>query len=137
VAQSIRALGQAYHFVDLERGVRRNAQMIASDIRKQIDQVRAIAQHEGLSQSCLDRLEKAQRVVPKMQATIEFVSSYVRQQVSRLDLTPLASFTLHAKLIPSFYLERVARTRTVTEGEALRELAARLRTPLCGPRAAP
>lgn len=133
VAQSIRAIGQAYHFVDLERGVRRNGQLIASEIRKQIDQVRTIAQHEGLSQSCLDRIEKAQRVVPKMQATIEFVSSYVRQQVSRLDLTPLASFTLHAKLIPSFYLERVARTRTVTEGEALRELAARLRTPLFGP----
>ena len=68
-----------------------------------------------------------------MPATIAFVSSDVRQQVSRLDLTPLASFTLHAKLMPSFYRERVARTRTVTEGKALRELAARLRTPLFGP----
>ena len=65
VAQSIRAIGQAYSFVALERGVRRNGQLIASDIRTQIDQVRAIAQHEGLSQSCLDRIEKAQRGVPK------------------------------------------------------------------------
>ena len=70
VAQSIRAIGQAYHFVDVERGVRRNGKLIAADIQAQIDRVRTVAQHEGLSQSCLDRIEKAERVVPKMQATI-------------------------------------------------------------------
>ena len=43
-----------------------------------------------------------------MQATIEFVSSDVHQQVSQPDLTPAASFAMHARLIPAFYLERVA-----------------------------
>ena len=33
VAQSIRTIGQAYHFVDLERGVRRNGRLIAADIQ--------------------------------------------------------------------------------------------------------
>ena len=118
VAQSIRAIGHAYHFVDLERGVRRNGQLIAADIQAHIEQVRAIAQHEGLSQTCVERIEKAERVVPKMQATIEFVSGYVRQQVDQLDLTQPASFAMHAKLIPSFYLDRVAQTRTVRDGAA-------------------
>src|SRR6516162_3785070 len=81
VTASIRGLGHDYHFVDLERGVRRNGHLIASDIHKHIEQIRTIAQHEGLSQSCLERIDKAERVVPKMQATIEFVSGYVRQQV--------------------------------------------------------
>jgi Family of unknown function (DUF6399) len=133
VAQSIRAIGQAYHFVDVERGVRRNGQLIAADIQAQIDRVRTVAQHEGLRQSCLDRIEKAERVVPKMKATIEFVSGYVRQQVSQLDLTPPVSYAMHAHLIPSFYLERVARTRTVSAGEPCRELAERLRTALFEP----
>jgi hypothetical protein len=133
VAHSIRAIGHDYHFVDLERGVRRNGQLIASDIQGHIEQVRAIAQHEGLSQSCLERIAKAERVVPKMQATIAFVSGYVGQQVDQLDLTPAASFAMHAKLIPSFYLDRVAQTRTVSDGEPLRELAERLRTPLFEP----
>ncbi len=133
VANSIRAIGHDYHFVDLERGVRRNGQLIASDIQGHIEQVRAIAQHEGLSQSCLERIAKAERVVPKMQATIAFVSGYVGQQVDQLDLTPAASFAMHAKLIPSFYLDRVAQTRTVSDGEPLRELAERLRTPLFEP----
>jgi len=130
VAQSIRSIGQAYHFVNLERGVRRNGQLIAADIQAQIDSIRSVAQHEGLSQACLERIEKAERVVPKMRATIEFVSGYVRQQVRQLHLTPPVSYAMHTHLIPSFYLDRVAQTRPVRVGEPLRELAKRLRSPL-------
>jgi Family of unknown function (DUF6399) len=130
VKASIRGIGHDYHFVDLERGVRRNGQLIASDIQDHIEQIRTVAHHEGLSQSCLERIEKAERGVPKMQATIEFVSRYVSQQVDQLDLTPPVSFAMHAKLIPSYYLDRIAETRTVERGEPLRELAERLRTPL-------
>jgi len=133
VKASIRGIGHDYHFVDLERGVRRNGPLIASDIQEHIEQIRTVAQHEGLSQSCLERIEKAERVVPKMQATIEFVSRYVGQQVNQLDLTPPVSFAMHAKLIPSYYLDRVAETRTVSDGEPLRELAERLRAPLVEP----
>jgi hypothetical protein len=133
VKASIRGIGHDYHFVDLERGVRRNGQLIASDIQEHIEQIRTVAQQEGLSQSCLDRIEKAERVVPKMQATIEFVSGYVAQQVDQLDLTPPVSFAMHAKLIPSYYLDRVAGTRSVSNGEPFRELAERLRAPLFEP----
>jgi len=133
VKASIRGIGHAYHFVDLERGVRRNGQLVASTIQEHIEHIRTLAQHEGLSQSCLERIEKAERVVPKMQATIEFVSGYVKQQVTQLDLTPPVSFAMHAKLIPSYYLERVAETRTVSGGEPLRALAERLRAPLVEP----
>jgi hypothetical protein len=92
-----------------------------------------VAQHEGLSQACLERIDKAERVVPKMQATIEFVSRYVQKQVRQLDLTPPVSYALHAHLIPACYLDRVAQRRTVHAGEPLRELAERLRRPLFAP----
>jgi hypothetical protein len=133
VVQSIRRIGQAYHFVDVERGVRRNGRLIAADIRQQLDMIRRVAKHEGLRQTCLERIDKAARVVPKMQAPIEFVSGYVHQQVRQLDLSPPVSYALHAHLIPSFYLERVAQSRTVSAGEPLRELAARLHAPLFEP----
>jgi hypothetical protein len=133
VIQSIRAIGHAYHVVDLERGVRRNGKRIAGDIQRHIDTIRTIAQQEGLSETCLERLEKAERVVPKMQATIEFVSGYVGQQVKRLALAPPQACALHAHLIPSYYLDRVASTRTGTAGEPLRALAERLHTPLFEP----
>jgi hypothetical protein len=130
VTQSIRAIGRAYHCVDVERSVRRNGKRIAGDIHEQIDTIRTIAQQEGLSETCLARIEKAERVVPKMQATIEFVSTYVRQQVRQLALTQPESYAMHAHLIPSYYLDRVASTKTITEGEPLRALAHRIRTPL-------
>jgi hypothetical protein len=133
VKASIRGIGHDYHCVDLERGVRRNGQLIASDIQGHIEQIRTIAQQEGLSQHRMERIEKAERVVPKMQATIEFVSGYVRQQVAQLDVTPPVSFVMHAKLIPSYYLDRVAQTRSVSDGEPLRELAERLRASLFAP----
>ena len=133
VARSIRAIGHAYHFVDVERGVRRNGKLIARDIQAQIDPVRTVAHQEGLSQTCLARIEKAERMVPKMQATIAFVSGYVQQQVRQLALAPPASYAMHALLIPSFSLERVAHTRTVSGGEPLRALATRLRTSLFEP----
>jgi hypothetical protein len=133
VKASIRGLGHDDHFVDLERGVRRNGQLIAADIQAHIDQMRSVAQHEGRSQRCLERIDKAERVVPKMQGTIEFVSRYAAQQVAQLDVTPPVSFAMHAKLIPAYYLDRVAGTRSVSDGEPLRELAERLRAPLFEP----
>jgi Family of unknown function (DUF6399) len=117
----------------MERGVRRNGKLIAGDLQQHIDTIRTIAKHEGLSESCIERIAKAERVVPKMQATIEFVSGYVRQQVRQLDLAPPTSYAVHAHLIPSYYLERVTSTRTVSQGAPLRALAERLRTPLFAP----
>jgi hypothetical protein len=58
----------------VERGVRRNGQRIAADIQAQRDTIRTVAQHEGLRQACLDRIDKAERVVPNMPATIAFGS---------------------------------------------------------------
>jgi hypothetical protein len=68
-----------------------------------------------------------------MQATIEFVSKYVRQQVSQLALLPPESYAMHAHLIPSYYLERVASTKTLREGAPLQALADRLRVSLFAP----
>jgi hypothetical protein len=64
VTQSMRAIGHAYHFVDLERGVRRNGTLIAGDIQQHIGTIRTIAPQEGLSETCWIILRKPS-VVPK------------------------------------------------------------------------
>jgi hypothetical protein len=92
-----------------------------------------MAQPEHLSETCMERLEQAERVGPKRQTTIECVSGYVRQQVRPLDWAPTASYALHASLIPSYYLDRGASMRTVTAGEPRRALAECRRTRLCEP----
>jgi hypothetical protein len=82
------------YLVDLERGVRRNGKRIAGDLQQHIDTIRTIAQQEGLSETCLERIEKAERVVPTMQATVACVSGYVRQQVRQLGVAPPASYSV-------------------------------------------
>jgi Family of unknown function (DUF6399) len=133
VKQSIEAIGQADHFVDLARGGRRHGPLIAAEIRTHIETIRPVAQHEQRSQSSLARIAQAERVGPKMQATMAFVSGYGGQQVQQLDVTPPAFFAMPAQLIPSYDLDRVAHTRTVSDGAPLRELARRLRLPRCAP----
>ena len=55
------------------------------------------------------------------------------KQVQQLGLPPSVAYVLHARLIPSCYLEWVAQRRPRHAGEPLRELADRLRTPLFEP----
>ena len=132
-AQRMRPIGHASHFVDLERGVRRPGKRMAGDIQAQIAPIRTVAQQASLSETCLEHLEKAARVVPTMQTTIACVSSSGRQQVRPLHVPPPPSDARQAHLIPACALARVASTRTRTAGEPLRALAERRRTPLFEP----
>jgi hypothetical protein len=130
VKASIRGIGPDSPFVELDRGVRRHGPLLAADLQEHIEQIRPIAQQEGRSQHGLERIEKAERGVPKMRATSNCVSGYGGRQVAQLDVTPPVSFAMHAKLIPSYDLDRVAETRTLSAGAPLRALAERLRAPL-------
>jgi hypothetical protein len=101
VTASRRGMGHADHCVELERGVRRNGRRMASDIQEPIEQIRTVAHHAGLSQSCWERIEQAARVVPNMHAPIEFVSRDVPQQVQQRDVTPPVALAMHAKRMPA------------------------------------
>ena len=133
VTQRRRASGHAYHFVALERGVRRTGTLIASDIQEHRATLRTLAQQAQLSATCLDRRANAARVGPTMPAPIACVSGAGRQQVRQRDLAPLVSYAMHASRIPSYSLDRAASTRTVPQGEPLRVLAAPLRPPWLQP----
>ncbi len=65
VKASIRRIGQVYHFVDLDCGVRRNGSLIAADIQQQLNRIRAIAEQEGLSQPRLEQIGKAEQRHPQ------------------------------------------------------------------------
>ena len=92
-----------------------------------------MAQHAGRSQSGGERIDKAERVVPTMPATIAGVSRDVAPQGAPLAGPPPVSLARPAKRIPSYELERVAQTRSVRDGAPLRELAERWRAPLFEP----
>ena len=76
------------------------------------------------------RIAKAERVLPQMAKTIEFVSGYVNKQVEKLGLTPRQAYLFHAKLIPAAYLHRVAARRNKEEGAPLMAKATDLASPV-------
>ena len=63
--------------------------------------------------TCLDRIEQAERLMPKRQAAIVFVSTYVRQQVYQLYLRQPEVYAMYVYLMPAYYLERVVATRPI------------------------
>jgi hypothetical protein len=120
-------MGDAYPCVDRARGGRRHGQRLASESQAHLAQMRPIAPPEGLSQPGGERLEQAERGVPKRPATSACVSGDVTQQGAQLALPPPVSLALHATLLPSSSLERGAGTRPRSDGAPLRALAERRR----------
>ena len=130
VTENIKGLGNDYHPVDLKSGKRCDGSIISEKLQKRIDSIRAIAESEGLVEHSLKRIDKAERVLPKMADTIDFVSNYVRQEVQKLGLTHAEAHAFHAKLLPAGYLDRLAGKTSKQDGQELREKAIQIIEPL-------
>jgi hypothetical protein len=128
--EAVRGLGKDYHLVDLATGERCASSIITQKLQVRIDTLRAAAVAEGLSEASLNRIAKAERVLPRMAATVDFVSDYVRREVDKLGLTGKEAYLVHAKLIPACYLERVASRENKKDGAPLTEMAAGMKAPL-------
>jgi Family of unknown function (DUF6399) len=105
----IRGIGTCYHPYDLSTGgVRREAE-VQTQLGALFDKARAVAHKASLPARCLERIEKAARVVPKMVATVAFFHALVGQWVATLDVPPPVIGLLLKVLIPMLYLKRAAR----------------------------
>jgi len=133
VREGIKGLSTDYHLADLTTGVRCDSSIVVGKLQMRIDAVRAAAEAEGLAEHSMKRIAKAERVLPTMSATIDFVSGYLRRQVDKLGLKVAEAYAVHAKLIPACYLERVAAKGSKKEGAPLREKANGLVSPLFAP----
>lgn len=126
----IKGIGKDYHFADLDSGVRRSGGSIIQKIRQRIESIREKGLAEEVAEHSMERIAKAERVLPKMAATINFVSSYVLQQVDKLKLSGSEVYLFHSKLIPAAYLERCAAKMRKSDAKPLQDKAAELSLPL-------
>jgi hypothetical protein len=113
----VRQMATVYHPFDLQTGVAKTADQVATDLGSLMDKARNGAQQAGLSQASQQRIEKAARVVPALVATIAFFHGLVAQRVAALGLCSELSRLVHQILIPALYLQRVAKA---TPGAAAR-----------------
>ncbi|MEE8443303.1 MAG: 30S ribosomal protein S6, partial [Dehalococcoidia bacterium] len=73
------------------------------------DELDQVAEEAGLSQGARDRLAKARRVKPRMQATIDFFWTTVLAWFTKWCLSPPVAKLMREILIPVCYLRLAAR----------------------------
>ena len=131
-----RGLSEAYHPVDIESGCPQDSEAVGQRLDACFDQLDQAADEAELSQPARDRLAKARRVKPRMQATIDFFWTTVLGWFVKWRLPPVVATLMREVLIPVCYLRLAAeKASTAEERKRLRELAdtveARARSPDC------
>jgi hypothetical protein len=131
-----RGLSEAYHPINVENGLPQDAETVAQRLDDCFDELDQVAEEAGLSQRARDRLAKARRVRPLMQATIDFFWTTVQIWFARWNLSPAVVKLMREILVPVSYLRIAAgKASTADERKRLQDLAeaveARARSPDC------
>ncbi|MDQ3232592.1 MAG: DUF6399 domain-containing protein [Pseudobdellovibrionaceae bacterium] len=129
---NIRGIGEDYHFLDPVSGERLSPGIVTKKIQAGIQRIRLLAEQENLSESSLARIDKAERVLPKITACLEFVSTHVRQEIDKLGVSPSLVSAIHTKLLPAAYLERLAAKENKQDRLSIEAKGWQLKAPLYG-----
>jgi len=106
--EALAGINQAYHPYDLESGAARSPEEVSSSLAHLFSTLEQIAHQANLSERCLQKIHKAQRVVTQMVATIAFFFLTLRTKVEALGLSPRVEQAVYEHLIPGIYLSLVA-----------------------------
>lgn len=105
---AVKAISTTYHPFDLQSGLKRSPEQVASLLEEHFLAVQQVAKEAELSEVSHKRIQKAHKLLPQMCATITFffqmIINYVQQQSLSLELENV----IYKQLIPGFYLELVA-----------------------------
>ena len=127
----IRALGEAYHPYELERGEAQPPQRPGERLSELWQRLEALADAADLPARARAHLAKAQRLTTALLATVAFFFASVQQRVDALNLPPDIETALFQHLIPAIYLERVAGRSADAETRSRRSaLSAQMLAPL-------
>lgn len=127
----IRALGEAYHPYELERGEAQPPQRLGERLSELWQRLEAVADAADLPARARAHLAKAQRLTTALLATVAFFFASVQQRVDVLNLPPDIETAVLQQLIPAIYLERVAARSADAETRSRRSaLSAQVLAPL-------
>jgi hypothetical protein len=108
VQQAIQGISADYHPYDLETGAPQSAEEVAAALQQHFTELEAVATESHLSERCVQKIQKAQRVGVEMIATLAFFWLTVRAKLEALALAPAVEQAVYTHLIPALYLHLVA-----------------------------
>lgn len=138
VTEARRDISRVYHPYDPLTGKKQDPSSVSRGLEAAFDKIREAT--DTLAERCRKRVEKAWRVTEKMSATIAFFFYTIESLVEELNLSDDKRQLMHTRLIPGFYLRKVAdREKDPDIKEAVRQKSEDLlwvlhnrNGPLCG-----
>lgn len=129
--QAIRGISEVYHPYDLATGAPRSAAEVSTALEKQFAEIEKVAAEAELPERSLKKIQKAQRLVGEMVATIAFVWLGIRARVEALSLATEVEQAVYDHLIPAIYLHLVSgKVGHAAQRQQLREKSEALLSPL-------
>ena len=102
--EAVRGISDAYHPFDIQTGELRSADQVRQDLGQKFSVLRSIAESARLADRSHKQIEKAQRQVDSMVATIAFFHHSVQAHTASLELTSEQAIAFNLYLVPGFYL---------------------------------
>ncbi len=98
--QAMRDVGHAYHPFDLSTGAPRGADAVRALFASAMTTSDEVAVRANLSERCLERIDKARRVLGKLAASVAFFHGQLDRTLAELDLAPAVLATVRTQLVP-------------------------------------
>jgi len=108
-------LSEVYHPFDLNTAAPQTGETVERRLTEHFDQLDAVAESASLSQGARDRLAKARRALPRMQATLAFFWATVSVWLERWQLPSAVCELMREALIPVCYLRLAAGKASTAE----------------------
>jgi len=123
VKESRQKLSSAYHLFDLETGQGRKPEQLEKESKQAMEEIKCVAREAHLSQSSHDRLDKAERMIPKLSQTLLMIWHWIFTLLEGLELSDKLEEQVFCELLPGYYLLEVANKER--QAEKKRELIKR------------
>jgi len=131
---AVASISRSYHPYDLDTGACRKAHQLQAELEAPFEDLRWVADEAGLSEKSQKGIDKAQRVVPQMVATLGFFHDTVGKWIEARELPAELESLLHETLIPAAYLGKAAHKASLaTSASEIRAVADSLQLPLQDP----
>lgn len=112
---AVRAVGYAYHPVDMETGQRASAAQVEAQVQRHMKDVEKAVLEAKLPERCLKSIAKAKRVLVAMVATVTFFEKQVARRMDELALPAEVRSLLEETSIPAAYLSLAAKKAPTAE----------------------
>lgn len=127
VRESVRALGDIYHPINLKNGAKRTPHRVEKAILNEMLEIEMHAEAANLSENSIKKIEKAKRTIDSMQNTIEYFWTTTAMIMSSLNQNKEQKHIFERYLLPIIYINlQIPKARDAEHKKELKKSSSEL-----------